>query len=252
MNTRRLLLAPFLGMLLVSPLYAQSGPAPAPEPESVVAPAVIPEVDAATLRGELVALRDVFEAQADALAHGILPSTLEWKSTIAARPAAAGGGGAVGSIGTLASTFGPLSNSVASLTFERDPELSNSTSETFAMIGLGSAVVGGVLNLIAGGGDDEVADASIPEEGLARAAEDFSANQSAAERPIDEFERLAEETATLVVRLEDDGLDTKRRGLVRALLRRGERAILRYDYLTRNAAWQLAELKSGLASGAQT
>ncbi len=105
MKNRRMLLVPFLGMLLVGPLTAQSGPASDSEPDVVVAPAEAPDIDAQTLRGELVTLRQVFEAQADALAHGMLPSSLEW-GTARVAPAAAGGGGAVGAIGTLASTFG--------------------------------------------------------------------------------------------------------------------------------------------------
>jgi hypothetical protein len=87
---------------------------------------------------------------------------------------------------------------------------------------------------------------------LTGTAEDFRASQGAAERLIDQLERLIEETEQFAAALEDDDLSTGSRALGESLLRRGERAMLRYDYLSRTAVTQLAELRSGLKSGSRT
>ncbi|MDH3734180.1 MAG: hypothetical protein OEU54_11625 [Gemmatimonadota bacterium] len=234
MSARRLLFACLMAVLIAGPLSAQSG-----GPIALVSA----RSDSQTLQEDLVVLRRALEAQADALAHGLLPSRIERP---AAAVAAAGGGGALGSIGTIASAVGPMSNSAASLTFERDPALSNSTSETYAIIGLGSAVVGGVLSLIAGGGGDAVASTSGSSRGFAEAAARFEESQGAAERLIDEFDRLSDEVGSLMADLRlDDGSPVR----ADAVLRRSERAFLRFDYVTRRAVSQLAVLRAGIASG---
>ncbi len=244
MNAPRMLYVSIVALLTAVPLAAQSGPTAAEAGPATVAPA--PErIDAATLRSELLALREVFETQADALAAGLLPTTLDPNYDATAMPAA-GGGGAVGALGTISSALGPLSTSIASLTFERDPELSNGTSETFAAIGLGTSVLGGILNLVAGGGgDDEMATAAASAVYAARAAGEFRETQGAAERLIADLEDLAGDAESLAAGLEAGAIEPSTRQAALSVLRRGERATLRYDYLTRSAVSQLASLRAG-------
>ncbi|MDH3734178.1 MAG: hypothetical protein OEU54_11615 [Gemmatimonadota bacterium] len=236
MTSRGSFVGLMLGLLMApGSLAAQS--------ESAVVFASAGRAEAPAVQADLAILQEAMAVHSDALAHGLLPAQIERPD--GASPAS-NGAGTIATLGAIADAIGPISNGVAGATLLSDPFGSFGKAKTLATIGQGSAVVGSVLGLIAGSGGDAPGAAAKPGNALlAEKVVEFEENQAAAAALLAEFDRASEEVGLLIAGVDASDVDAAR---AETVLRQGERAFLRFDYVTRRAVAQLASLRAGFAA----